>query len=472
MLGNATLRGWTALLLAASTLVASCAPKPSDLEPIRARHRLNVATVNSPTTYYQGAHGPQGAEYQLATAFAAYLGVDLNLYTVPDVATLRLELKSGRADIIAAGITPDGDWSQSGRASTSYEDIPQLVVAQRGKPRVRNIVALAGRRIVIAKDGPQLRILDDLRARGAAYLQWEILLPEQGDPLARVSEGKADFAVVDADEFRYAQHLFPGVMIAFTLPDPRQAHWMVGRHAPDLLARVNAFFDELRNDNGLEPLLAAAAPESPEFALQVSQRLRRDIAIELPALRPHFEAAAQETGVDWRLLAALGYVESKWQTLAASADGAQGVMMLTGETAATLGVTDRNDARQNILAGARYFVKVRDQIPDRIQEPDRTWFTLAAYNVGYGHLEDARKLAQSQGKNPDAWADVREALPLLAHEEYYPALKHGYARGWEPAQMVDKVQLFLKLLEWQGEALAPQAPATATATATEKKDGA
>lgn len=455
--------------------LAGCGKPLSSLELIQARHRLNVATLNSPTTYYQGAHGPQGAEYQLAAAFAAYLGVELDIYTVPDVAALRSALKSGRADIIAAGITPDAPWREVGRSSSPYQDIPQLVVTQRGKPRPRNLAALEGRRIVIAEDAPQLRVLDDLRATGAPWLQWEIVPRERGEPLALVAAGKAACAVVDASDFLYARHLFPDAVLAFTLPAPREARWMVGRRSRDLLARVNAFFDELRNDNGLAPLLAAAAPESPEFALQVSQRLQRDIAVELPALRPHFEEAAQATGVDWRLLAALGYVESQWQTLAASADGAQGVMMLTGDTATALGVTDRSNARQNILAGARYFVKVRDQIPERIKEPDRTWFTLAAYNVGYGHLEDARRLTQSRGHNPDVWADVRDALPLLASEEYFPSLKHGYARGWEPVQMVDRVQVFLKLLEWRGETLAPQPvtsqPATPQSTAGERPHG-
>jgi membrane-bound lytic murein transglycosylase F len=455
------------LAVLTATLLAGCAPEPSVLEQILARGKLNVATLNSPTTYYQGAHGPQGAEYQLATAFAADLGVELHLYTVPDAAALRAELKSGRADVIAAGITPDYDWQQSGTATTDYQQIPQLVVAQRGQPRVRNIAALAEKRIVISKDSPQLEVLDELRARGAAFLQWEIVTHSTGEPLALVEDGKADYAVVDANEFAYAQHLYPGVSVAFTLPDPRGAHWIVPRRAGALLARVNAFFEQLRQDKRLEPLLATATPESPDFQLQTSQRLQKDIALELPVLRPHFEDAASETGVDWRLLAALGYVESKWQTMAVSGDGAQGVMMLTSDTAASLGVTDRNDARQSILAGARYFVKVRDQIPDRIQEPDRTWFTLAAYNVGYGHLEDARKLAQSRGKNPDAWVDVRGALPLLAMDEYYVNVKFGFARGWEPVQMVDKVQLFLKLLEWQGEALGPT-----TAAQVETHDGA
>jgi membrane-bound lytic murein transglycosylase F len=225
----------------------------------------------------------------------------------------------------------------------------------------------------------------------------------------------------------------------------------VGRDAADLLKRVNAFLDALRDNNGLAPLLAAAAPESPEFEFVLSQRLQRDFELELPALRPHFEEAARATGTDWRILAALGYAESKWQRTAVSADGAVGVMMLLPDTATQLGLEDRNDARENILAGARYFNRVRDQIPDVITEPDRTWFALAAYNVGYSHLEDARVLAQRRGKDPNSWADVREALPLLARDEYYPSTKHGYARGWEPVRMVENVRLFLKLLEWRGE---------------------
>ena len=460
------MRGW-ALAFVAVTLFTGCGHEPSSLQTILARGSVNVVTLNSPTTYYQAAHGPQGAEFQLATAFAAYLGVELHLYTVADVAALREELRTGRADFVAAGITPDRDWNQVGRASAVYQQIEQLVIAQRGKPRVRNITALAGKRIAIAKDSPQLQIIDDLRARGAPYLQWQIVSHDEGEPLELVSAGKADYALVDSTGFSYAQHLYPKCAVAFTLPDTRETHWIVTKRSRELLARVNAFFEELRNDNSLEPLLATATPESPDFELQTSQRLKKDIALELPALRPHFEDASRETGVDWRLLAALGYVESKWQTLAASGDGAQGVMMLTGDTAASLGVTDRTNARQSILAGARYFVKVREQIPERIQEPDRTWFTLAAYNMGYGHLEDARRLAQARGKNPDAWTDVRETLPLLAMDEYYVNAKHGYARGWEPVHMVDQVQLFLKLLEWQGETLAPVQTAT-----TEKTDGA
>jgi membrane-bound lytic murein transglycosylase F len=137
-------------------------------------------------------------------------------------------------------------------------------------------------------------------------------------------------------------------------------------------------------------------------------------------------------------------------------------MMLTADTAQALGLKDRTDAEQNIYAGARYLAQVREKIPERIPEPDRTWLTVASYNVGFGHLEDARILTQAQGKDPDSWADVRLRLPLLAQERWYARARHGYARGWEPVQFVDRIQRFLRLLEWQpGES----APAVASAPA-------
>jgi membrane-bound lytic murein transglycosylase F len=124
--------------------------------------------------------------------------------------------------------------------------------------------------------------------------------------------------------------------------------------------------------------------------------------------------------------------------------------MLTSDTANTVGVRDRSDQWQNILGGAKYLAQVIDTIPSRIGEPDRTWLALAAYNVGYGHLEDARVLAQMRGKDPDSWNDVRAQLPLLAQEQWYSRAKRGYARGWEPARFVDQVRQYLAVLEWSG----------------------
>jgi membrane-bound lytic murein transglycosylase F len=119
-------------------------------------------------------------------------------------------------------------------------------------------------------------------------------------------------------------------------------------------------------------------------------------------------------------------------------------------------VTDPYDAEQSILSGARYLAQLRKTIPDRIREPDRTWMAVAAYNMGYGHLEDARVLTARQGGNADRWIDVRERLTLLSDEFWYLQVKNGYARGWETRLLVDRVQQYRELLEQRfGDAQAP-----------------
>lgn len=451
---------WTALGPAAGLLLllAGCGATKPTLEQIRERGVLRVVTLNGPTTWYQGAHGPQGPQFQLATAFAAELGLPLSMYAVSDVTAMQQELKSGRADLIAAAITPDLQWQRIGLASASYERIAQLVVFQRGDTRPRNMEALRESRLVVGANSPQVAVLGGLRRNAAPWLHWREVTHDEDDPVAQVDSGNADFAVVDANEFAYSRQIYPHVSMGFTLPDTRAAHWVVARGAEDLAARVNAFFAALQSNPEQAGLLRALKAEAPQFHYQTAVGFQGDIEQRLPALQSWFEEASLLTGIDWRLLAALGYQESKWLRDAASGDGARGIMMLTLDTAKEMGIADREDPRQSIVAGARYFAQTRNKLPQRIAEPDRSWMTIAAYNVGFGHLEDARILAQTRGKNPDSWADVAAVLPLLAQERWYLQAKHGYARGWEPVRQVEQVQFYLSLLEWFGTGHSTPAP--------------
>jgi len=444
-------------------LCASCGSAPSGLAQLRARGDLRVATLNEPTAYYLGAHGPQGLEYRLARALADRLSLQLIIVPARDLTQLRELLSDGSADIVAAQLTVDGPWKRVGLATATYEEIPQLIVQRRGRPATHNIAGLGGSRIVVSSGSPQLTVLQGLRASGATYLAWTELPREQADPLDWVSTGDADYAIVDASEFRFARHLYPDVTVAFTLPDPRPVQWLVRRTAVDLRNAANAFFAQSRANGLLQRLTEAAAAEAGEFAYLEARRFQDDIAAKLPALRAWFEQAASDYGLDWRLLAAVGYQESHWNNRAASADGAVGVMMLTADTAKAMGVSNRDDPAQSIHGGAGYLAQVLEMIPERIAEPDRTWLALAAYNVGFGHLEDARVMAQSQGRNPDSWQDVSQYLPRLAQERWYTQARRGYARGWEPVRFVEAVRGFLSVLEWYGggQAVNLAAPAPA-----------
>jgi membrane-bound lytic murein transglycosylase F len=202
---------------------------------------------------------------------------------------------------------------------------------------------------------------------------------------------------------------------------------------------------------------AAVSPSKPAAAKPPMQRarlprrlasdFRSHIETRLPHLRAPFETAARDTGLNWRLLAALGYQESRWRPAAVSPRGAQGVMMLMPITAKKMGVTNVFSADENILAGARYLLYMRERVPKRIGDPDRTWLAMAAYNIGIGHLEDARIVTQMRKKNPDRWADVRSNLPRLSDPRWHSRVKHGYANGTETAQFVERVSQFAAILE-------------------------
>ena len=120
--------------------------------------------------------------------------------------------------------------------------------------------------------------------------------------------------------------------------------------------------------------------------------------------------------------------------------------MLTLNTAREMKIKNRLDPLQSLQGGAAYLAKLKARLPKRIIEPDRTLMTLAAYNVGLGHLEDARILTERSGKNPDLWIDVRDHLPLLSNKQYYTTLKYGYARGSEPVTYVDNIQYYTRYL--------------------------
>ena len=461
-------RGAAAGTLVVATLLASCTPKPSALDGIRARNEIRVVTLNLPTCFYFSAQGTQGLEYKLAKRFAAELGVRLVIYPVATERAMQAELAAGRADIAAAQVTPTRDWQRVGEASKPYGQVAQLVVFRRDKTRPRGTLQLESARLAVRAGSPQEHTLEKLKRTVAPTLQWVDTAPTNADPLADVDSGEADYALVDDREFSFAQHLYPNVLIGFTLPEERPVQWIVRRGAHDLLVATNRFFRNVSASGRLAKLQLEETGDVRPFQYEESREFQGHLSERLPRYQPLFEAASTQTGVDWRLLAAIGYQESKWNPLAESGDGALGVMMLTSDTADEMGIADRSNAAQSISAGARYFASVREKIPDRIPEPDRTWLAVAAYNVGFGHVEDARVLAQTRGKNPDSWPDVRDQLPLLGEERWYSLVKRGYARGWEPVQFVDRVQRFLTLLEWQpgdGVAAAPPFPTTSSPAA-------
>lgn len=449
--------------------LGTCSAPPGLLDQIREHGALKVATRNSPTAYYESASGPDGPEYELAAGFARELGVRLELRVLPSGAAALDDVLRNRSHVAAAGIVANELRRVTARFGPVYRRISQHVIGHIRGPLPSGPAGLAGRRIVVIRGSTHAASLARL-ATTIPGLAWsELDGVDQLDLLARVAGGAADLTVADSTEFALGRHFHPELRPAFDLDESEEIAWALAPRASGLRARVERYFAELSASGRLAAILARYDRSLARVDRIDAAAFVRAVRERLPAYRAWFEEAAAATGIDWRLLAAIGYQESRWEESSISPTGVRGLMMLTAETAERVGIADRKDPRHSIQGGARYLVLVRDTIPQRIPEPDRTWFALAAYNIGYGHLEDARVLAQRQGKDPDSWDAVRAVLPLLAQESWFTQTRRGYARGWETVGFVRNVQTYLDVLEWMtgapGGPLRVPVPADSPATA-------
>jgi membrane-bound lytic murein transglycosylase F len=239
------------------------------------------------------------------------------------------------------------------------------------------------------------------------------------------------------------------VATAFELGEPQAIAWAFGRAGDgSLRLAINGFLQQFEEDGSLRRLRARYFGHARRLNFVDTRDFWRHTRDRLPKLMPYFEEAAEKTGIDWRLLAAIGYQESHWRPDAVSPTGVRGIMMLTQATAKQMEIEDRNDPQQSIIGGARYLRVVEKKIPDRIEQPDRLWLTLAGYNIGFGHLEDARVLTDRDGADPDQWLEVKQRLPLLSKRKFYQTVRHGKARGREPVTYVDNIRNYYDLLIW------------------------
>jgi membrane-bound lytic murein transglycosylase F len=266
--------------------------------------------------------------------------------------------------------------------------------------------------------------------------------------LDEVADGSIDYTIADSTEFSLAHDVHPELRVAFDFPGSQSLAWAASTRDPRFLRDLAGYFGRLGASGELAAIVKRYYGRSEDLEFAGTRGFMQHLQSRLPLYKKWFEEAAEQSSQDWRLLAAIGYQESKWNPRASSSSGAKGLMQLTVESATEAKVSNPSDARQSIFGGARYFRQVYEKIPSHVPEPDRTWFALAAYNIGYGHLEDARVLAQKAGRDPDSWQDVREFLPLLEQEHWYTQTENGYARGWEPVRYVDNVRGYRDLLEW------------------------
>jgi membrane-bound lytic murein transglycosylase F len=431
-------------------LLGGCAEEPSTLERIQAEGTLRVITRNSPATYFQDRNGETGFEYELVKRFADDLGLKLEIETADNLDELfnRLNQSNGPA-LAAAGLVGSPGRQGQARFSSAYLDVIPQIIYRNGQQRPSRPGDLVGKRILVLKGSSHAEQLRALQLEVPDLAFEESAAVEVVDLLRMVDEGQIDLTLVDSNELAMNQVYFPNVRVAFDLGDTQHLGWAVAPGEDNsLLDEVNAFIARAHANGTLQRLKQRYYGHVDVLGYVGAYTFAKHLQQRLPRYEAFFRQAAQTHGVDWRLLAAIGYQESLWQPTATSKTGVRGLMMLTLRTAQAMGVSDRLDPRQSIEGGAKYIVHVKSQLPESIQEPDRTWFALAAYNVGGGHLEDARKLTEAEGLDPNRWLDVQKILPRLAQKQWYSKTRHGYARGGEPVHFVRNIRRYYDILTW------------------------
>ena len=430
-------------------LLGNCAPLPSVLDQILILGELRVVTRTGPLAYYLGAEDtPEGPEYDLARRFADELGVKLKITPVRTYAEIYGAVTTGRAHLAAAGLKVPVNSIAGVEFGPAYQRVREHLVYRRAALRPASLADIGNGDLEIAAGSAHAKSLSAARD-AIPELAWvENASTDSQALLSAVADGSVDYTIADSTEFALAHDAHPDLRIAFDFPGIQSLAWATSSHDSEFLREVDSYFSRMKSDGELAGIVKRYYGRSEDAEFGGTGGFMRHLQSRLPLYKKWFEEAAEQSSQDWRLLAAIGYQESKWNPGASSASGARGLMQLTMKTATEAKVTDPADARQSIFGGARYFRLVYSKIPARIPEPDRTWFALAAYNIGYGHLEDARVLAQRAGRDPDSWEDVREYLPLLEQEYWYTQTENGYARGWEPVRYVDNVRDYRDMLEW------------------------
>jgi membrane-bound lytic murein transglycosylase F len=431
------------------SLLASYTSVPAVIDQIKILGELRVVTRNGPLAYFKGADNrPEGPEYEFARRFADELGVRLKLMPVRSYAAIYEAITTGRAHVAAAGIKVPPVPVRGVVFGPAYQHVREHLVYRRGSKRPGSLADVGNGDLEIAAGSAHTQALHDERNSIPELVWIENASTDSQALLDGVALGSIDYTIADSTEFALAHDVHPDLRIAFDFARDESLAWGVSAHDPQFLRTIADYFARAKADGALASIVDRYYSRSQDMDFVGPRGFMRDIRSRLQLYREWFEEAAAETGSDWRLLAAIAYQESKWDPAAASTSGARGLMQLTEPSAGAARVVNLTDPRESIFGGARYFKQVFDRIPGHVPEPDRTSFALAAYNIGYGHLEDARVLTQKAGRNPDSWQDVREFMPLLAQESYYTQADNGYARGWEPVRYVDNVRGYRDLLEW------------------------
>lgn len=432
------------VLLACVALTFGCDRRGTDFNALRAGGELRVALVSVPHTYYLEPDGVLGFDYELLRAFCAREQLKLKLTMVRTRAEA-IELVEHNRVHLAAGLLPvSADVDTRIRFGPSYAMLQSLAIYDTNRQRPVTLKDLREQRVEALAEAVGAEKLAAIDDSALTYAAPPGLSAEQ--LLARLDAGKIDVAILPSLDFTVLRLKYPRLDIAFELGRPRAAAWAIAEHFGSSIDRAIMEFFIASEQAGLRKRLwDRYYAHFGNFDFIDARAFLRAYEQRLPEFRAWFEDAASTHKIDWRLLAAMSYQESHWDPKARSPTGVRGIMMLTRRTAAELKVS-RSDPQQSIEGGARYLANLIARLPESITEDQRVWFGLAAYNIGLGHVEDARRLTAAANLDPNLWNEVSPYLALLSKRSVAQKTRYGSARGHQALHFVSSIRRYFDAL--------------------------
>ncbi|ATC95977.1 membrane-bound lytic murein transglycosylase F [Pseudoalteromonas tunicata] len=438
-------------LLISCCVLLACTEQENttQLQKIVQQEKLRVGILVGQSTYYLDNDGEAGFEFELASAFADFLGVKLEVVPFFSRADIFPRLKNGNIDLIASGLSINKERIKHYRFAPQYRSISQKLVFKQGNERPRNFSQLSGSLMVLSQSS-HAESLKQAKLRFEELTWQETDDMDEAELLQLILDGSLDYTIADSNNLALFRRYHPELSIGFSVTKEEPVAWMLAESDDDsLYALMIEFFGLTRQSGLLHELEEKYFGHVRQFNYINTLSFINAVKTTLPKYQDWFMQYANE--LDWRLLAALSYQESMWDPKAKSPTGVRGIMMLTQPTAKQVGVTNRLEPEQNIKGGALYLARLLNSIPERINSPDRLWFALASYNVGWGHVNDARVITEQEGADPDKWAEVKKRLPLLVKKRYYRKTRYGYARGDVAVTYVDNIRRYYDTLVWLDE---------------------
>lgn len=407
---------------------------------------LKVATLYGSQIYIETEQGSAGFDYEFAKGFAEHLGRELVMLPYTNIDDLYQALESGKVDMIAAGLAATKTTKERFRISPPLYHVDQHIVYKQGTSRPKNVQEISGDITVIASS-PFVDALEKLREKHSE-LKWRQKRDMDSEELlSMIDNEELNYTISDSTTFQINRRFLPELRAGPVIAVQQPIVWLLSAHNSDqLMSELLAYWHKQQQQGTLAHLQEKYFAHVKRFDYVDTRIFMRAIDERLPKYKDQFILHAGE--LDWRKLAAIAYQESHWKPNAVSPTGVKGLMMLTLPTAKQMGVENRLDPVQSITGGAKYLNNLLERLPASIPKNQRVWFALASYNVGFGHVEDARRLAQSMGLNPSAWRDIKEVLPLLQKRKYYKKTRYGYARGNEAVHYVENIRRYYDTLVW------------------------